>query len=84
MVELKDFRDELFKTIGVRNTEDFKKTIQQAIMEGNLEEILITYDNIKKDEHIDYIQRMYQFYLADREEKSQDFTPHLLRIFVLH
>lgn len=75
MVELKDFRDELFKTIGVHNTEEFKKTIQQAIMEGNLEEILITYDSIKKEEHIDYIQRMYQFYLADREEKSQDFTP---------
>lgn len=75
MVELKDFKDELFKQLNINNMEEFKNKLQQAINEGNLEEIITKYEEIPKDENIDYIQRMYQFYLADREEKSQDFTP---------
>lgn len=38
MVELKDFKDELFKQLNINNMEEFKNKLQQAINEGNLEE----------------------------------------------
>lgn len=38
MVELKDFKDELFKQLKITNMEEFKNKLQQAINEGNLEE----------------------------------------------
>ena len=45
MVELKDFKDELFKQLQITNMEEFKNKLQQAINEGNLEEIITKQTN---------------------------------------
>ena len=74
-MELKELYNESLKILGVTNAEEIPKALYQEMLSNtftlhNKFKELVDIDLTK-----DYMQMIFQYYLADREEKKQDYTP---------
>lgn len=76
-MELQELTEKTFKIFNVKNTEDLKQKIF-SICKNNEIEYLKKYKELVKDLSIDWLQKIYQYYEADRENKGQDYTPKSL------
>ena len=74
MIELKELTAQFIEHFGALEQFSIEKLTDESclhylkLVKGNLE--------------IDYLQRIWQFYRADREDKKQDFTPPSLAALV--
>lgn len=66
-MELKELTQKFIEIFG--EIENFKT---ENVTDDNCEKFLKLINN---NLEIDYLQQMWQFYMADREDKKQDFTP---------
>lgn len=73
-MELKETADKFIKAIGCDAFSELPERIMRAVM-GGQGKVYEQYLKLCPDLTVDWMQRIYQFYLADREEKKQDFTP---------
>lgn len=69
-MELKELTEKFQNIFG--NLEDFKI---DSLTNSNCEKFI---ELVNRDLETDYLQRIWQFYMADREDKKQDFTPKSL------
>ena len=66
-MELKELTQKFIESFG--EIENFRT---ENVTDDNCEKFLKLVNN---NLEIDYLQQMWQFYMADREDKKQDFTP---------
>ncbi|MDE5757511.1 MAG: SAM-dependent methyltransferase [Allobaculum sp.] len=74
-------RDKLISLTEVSNIEEIGDKFLDYCLENNFE-MIEKIDAILPDHKRDWFQKIYQYYLADREEKKQDFTPPSLGILI--
>ena len=64
------------KFIELIESDDLSTGVSDALFSERKNDVLQRYiELVNGDLETDYLQKIYQYYLADRDEKSQDFTP---------
>lgn len=79
-MELKELTDRTLELFGVDNADDLGSALLESV--SDTDKLKAFYDLIGGDLSIDWMQKIYQYYLADRKEKKQDYTPASLAQFM--
>lgn len=79
-MELKELTDRTLKLFGVIAPEQLGPSLIAAC--GNPDKLRSFRDLVNGDLSTDWMQKIYQYYLADRKEKKQDYTPSSLAQFM--
>lgn len=74
MKDLTSILESCKNTIGFDSVDDLPKRLLD-ICESNNHEIMNKFCNEVEDLSIDWLQKIFQYYLADRKEKMQDYSP---------
>lgn len=72
-MELKELTDRTLELFGVDNADDLGSALLESI--DNTDKLKAFYDLVGGDLSVDWMQMIYQYHLADRKEKKQDYTP---------
>lgn len=75
-MELKELTEKTFELFGVEQADQLGQALLKAC--SNTDELEAFCDLIDEDLTQDWMQKIYQYYLADRKEKKQDYTPQSL------
>ena len=76
MKELKSICDDLMIFFNIDNIEELGDKLYNVLFSKNKNEMLKQYLEIVEDIETDWIQKIFQYYKADREKGlSQDYTP---------
>lgn len=81
MMELKELCEKTKSLFEVENIDELPKRIFDVVKNndvGKFEEFCEVVNDLNKD----WLQMIYQYYLADRKEKMQDYTPKSLALFM--
>ena len=76
-MELSELRDKVLTIFNVPIGQ-LRDALMQSVTEYNTDIMDRFCDIVKQDLSIDHLQMIYQYYLADRKEKKQDYTPKCL------
>lgn len=79
-MELKELTDKTLELFGVSEPSQLGSALLAAC--GSPEKLRSFCDLVNGDLSIDWVQMIYQYYLADRKEKKQDYTPASLARFM--
>ena len=74
-MELKELTIKIQEIFGCSDPKEFPQKVKEALFSATPSKYLDGYVNICDDLSVDYLQKVYQFYNADRAEKKQDYTP---------
>lgn len=81
-IELKDFTKKFLNTLKIDNVHELPDALMKTLRnEKELKKLIKTYDKLvksAKDDNVDYLQGLYEFWLSDRGELNQDYTPKSL------
>lgn len=75
-MELLEFKNKALELCNVKETKDIGNVLMEAVLNHN-EDFYNKYLEIIDDTK-DWLQALWQYYEADREEKKQDYTPKSL------
>lgn len=81
MIELSKLKDDILRIFGT-DVENLGKALMDAVSSDDVEKYDAYMAAVDGDLSQDYLQKIYQYYVADRENKKQDFTPHCLAEFL--
>lgn len=81
LVELTELLNHIKELFAVENTNELTEKLKQVATE-NLFEYHQRFVDIVNDLKIDWLQMIYQYYEADREDKKQDYTPKTIGILL--
>lgn len=75
-MELLEFKNKILKLCNVSETKDIGNALMNAVLNNEI----VFFDNFSGivDDNKDWLQALWQYYEADRQEKKQDFTPKSL------
>lgn len=73
-MELKELTNLVLNKLNLYNTNNLSENIYK-ICENNDIQFMQWFKENVKDLSVDWMQKIYQYYLADRKEKMQDYTP---------
>ncbi|EPU45481.1 N-6 DNA methylase [Streptococcus agalactiae] len=76
-MELKNLTEKTLKIFGAESTDELASSIMKTV-ETNDFNVYKKFEEMVKDLSTDWLQKIYQYYLADRKEKKQDYTPKSL------
>lgn len=79
-MELKELTDRALELFGVDNPDNLGSALMESV--SNTDKLKAFCDLVGGDLSIDWLQMIYQYYLADRKEKKQDYTPKSLARFM--
>jgi len=79
-MELKELTDRTLELFGVMAPEQLGPALLAAC--GDPDKLQQFCDLVHGDLSTDWMQKIYQYYLADRKEKKQDYTPASLAQFM--
>ena len=79
-MDLKELTDRTLELFGVDGTDDLGSALLRNI--SSTDKLKAFCDLVGGDLSIDWMQMIYQYYLADRKEKKQDYTPKSLAQFM--
>ena len=79
-MDLKELTDRTFELFRVDNADDLGPALLESI--DNTDKLKAFYDLVGGDLSVDWMQMIYQYHLADRKEKKQDYTPKSLARFI--
>lgn len=75
MIELTNLIQGLKEILNADNVEQLKDALYQAVMDHN-ENVFDRYIKlVDNDLSTDYMQKIFEYYMADRTVKMQDYTP---------
>lgn len=74
MMELKELVIKTLDIFEVKSEDALSEKIFDAVKQNNTEKFA-QFRELVGDLSIDWLQMIYQYYLADRKEKMQDYTP---------
>lgn len=75
-MELLEFKNKILKLCNVSEVKDIGEALMKVVL--NNETYFFDEYNEIVDDSKDWLQALWQYYEADREEKKQDFTPKSL------
>lgn len=76
-MELKKLTEKTLEIFGAESTGELALNIMKTV-ETNDFNIYQKFEELVEDLSIDWMQKVFQYYLADRKEKKQDYTPKSL------
>lgn len=80
-MELKELYNKTLAIFQIDSAESLPKALMDALLEADTKK-LDDFVNVVGDLSVDWLQKIFQYYLADRKEKMQDYTPASLAKFV--
>lgn len=80
-MELKELSEKVKSLFEAEDINELPKRILNTVKDNDSEKYE-DFCKIVKDLSIDWLQMIYQYYLADRKEKMQDYTPKSLALFM--
>lgn len=72
-MELKELTDKTLKLFNVKNTKELLSAIEKSYNNNDIMQQFC--DLVNNDLSVDWLQKIYQYYEADRKDKKQDYTP---------
>lgn len=79
-MELKELTDRTIELFGVDNPDDLGSALMESV--SDTDKLKAFCDLVGGDLSVDWMQMIYQYHLADRKEKKQDYTPKSLARFM--
>ena len=79
-MELKELTDKTLELFGVTDPDQLGAALLVAC--GDPDKLRTFRELVGGDLSVDWMQKIYQYYLADRKEKKQDYTPASLALFM--
>lgn len=73
-MELKKLTNETIKLFGMNNISELSDKLKEICLNNRIE-YFEKFENLVKDLNVDWLQKIYQYYEADRKDKGQDYTP---------
>ena len=80
-MELKELSEKVKSLFEAEDIDELPKRILNTVKDNDSEKYE-DFCKTVKDLSIDWLQMIYQYYLADRKEKMQDYTPKSLALFM--
>lgn len=81
-MELKELTDKTLELLEIENTNDMSKRLFDVVRNSDIH-VYERFDKmIENDLSVDWMQKIFQYYQADRKEKMQDYTPKSLADFM--
>ena len=74
-MELKELTNKICDLFGCANVSTLPDKIMSSLFSQNAPLLFEKYKELCPDLKFDWLQKVYQFYHADRKEKKQDYTP---------
>ncbi|MEG2276654.1 MAG: N-6 DNA methylase [Odoribacter sp.] len=74
-MELKELTQKVLAILDIKGVESFTDGVRKCVFSQNRNIIFDKYIELCPDLSLDWMQHIYQFYCADRNEKKQDYTP---------
>lgn len=81
-MELKQLTTETLRIFNVPGTEKLGEALLKCVMFNDEIKMNEFCNLVKNDLSKDWLQMIYQYYLAEREQKKQDYTPKCLAQFL--
>ena len=81
-MELKEVTQKIRQIFKVDDIRDLPSRILGAILSPDARQYYDAYISVCPDLSEDWLQKTYQFYLSDRKEKKQDYTPRSLALLL--
>lgn len=81
-MELKELTEKTLNLLEIENVKEMPKRLFEVVTNNDTHVYERFCRLIDNDLSIDWIQKIYQYYLADRKEKMQDYTPRSLALFM--
>ena len=79
-MELKELTDRTIELFRVDSPDNLGSALIESV--SDTDKLKAFCDLVGGDLSVDWMQMIYQYYLADREEKKQDYTPKSLARFM--
>lgn len=76
-MELSELKEEVLKIFGTSSVEELAEKIMQSVLSDDINNYRKFKESVE-DLSVDWLQMIFQYYLADRKEKMQDYTPKTL------
>lgn len=76
-MELKELTDKTLSIFNADNPDDLISKITECVEHNDIEKYE-KFEELIQDLSVDWLQKIFQYYLADRKEKMQDYTPKSL------
>lgn len=80
-MELKKLTEATMNLLEIKDIKELPSAILSTCRE-NKTNVFLEFEHIVEDLDTDWLQQIYQYHLADREEKKQDYTPKSLADFM--
>lgn len=77
-MELKKLSEQLIGLFGIEGIPDMAAALREAALNQNTKIMDEFVTLVNGDLSVDWIQKIFQYYEADREQKKQDYTPKSL------
>lgn len=81
-MELKELTEKTLALLEIENTEDMSKKLFEIVSTNNIQICEQFANLVENDLSVDWLQKIFQYYQADRKEKMQDYTPKSLADFM--
>lgn len=81
-IELTDVKKEILQLFNSNDIQNIISKIKKSVLDNNNDVYEKYLKIVKGDLSTDYMQLLFQYYLADRKNKMQDFTPKSIAKFV--
>ncbi len=76
-MELKELSEKVLNLFGVDSASKLGNKLKETVLANDTSKYA-EFVNIVEDLSIDWMQKIYQYYEADRKDKKQDYTPKSL------
>ena len=80
-MELKELCEKTLNIFEVESVDDLGKSLMRACKDNDTQKF-DSFAELVGDINTDWLQKIFQYYQADRKEKMQDYTPESLADFV--
>lgn len=81
-MELKELTEKTLSLLGIENTSEISKRLFDVVRNNDFNIYGQFNRMIENNLSIDWMQKIFQYYQADRKEKMQDYTPRTLADFM--
>lgn len=81
-MELKELTEKTLELLEIKNTDEMSKRLFDIVRNNNVQIYEKFNKLVENDLSVDWLQKIFQYYQADRKEKMQDYTPKSLADFI--
>lgn len=81
-MELSKLRDSLLDVFCIQNVDKLPDALMECVNNQNIPTMESFYGVVNGNLSVDWLQMVYQYYHADRQDKKQDYTPRCLAQFL--